>query len=271
MDFITFCRAHGIVIASMPQVGVWKRYPTVDHPRKRNGAIKYMGTHAFVQNHALETTVSVWKSDDAQVDFAMVRRAAADAERRLKDRQEDAAQRAKAIVDRCAHGKHDYLVSKGFPDDHGLVWYRKEVELLVIPMWIGNRMMGVQLIQPDGEKRFLAGQRTAGATYTFRAGGVNVLCEGYATGLSVRAALKALRKPANVHVCFSAGNMAKVAATLRKGVIVADHDASGTGERVAKEIGWPYWMSDTQGEDANDYHRRAGLFRWSQALGRMFR
>ena len=93
----------------------------------------------------------------------------------------------------------------------------------------------------------------------------------FRSGLSVRAALKALRKPANVRVCFSAGNMAKVAATLRKGVIVADHDASGTGERVAKEIGWPYWMSDTQGEDANDYHRRAGLFRWSQALGRMFR
>ncbi len=37
-------------------------------------------------------------------------------------------------------------------------------------------------------------------------------------------------------------------------------DASGTGERVAREIGWPYWMSDVVGEDANDYAQRAGVF-----------
>jgi putative DNA primase/helicase len=47
---------------------------------------------------------------------------------------------------------------------------------------------------------------------------------------------------------------------------VADNDASGTGERVAKEIGWPYWMSDTQGEDADDALKRLGLFRFSQSL-----
>jgi len=47
---------------------------------------------------------------------------------------------------------------------------------------------------------------------------------------------------------------------------VADNDASGTGERVAKEIGWPYWRSDTQGEDADDTLKRLGLFKFSQSL-----
>jgi putative DNA primase/helicase len=60
--------------------------------------------------------------------------------------------------------------------------------------------------------------------------------------------------------------MVKVAAALPAGLVIADNDESGTGERVAKQIGWPYWMSDTQKEDANDCHRRAGLFRFSQSL-----
>jgi putative DNA primase/helicase len=60
--------------------------------------------------------------------------------------------------------------------------------------------------------------------------------------------------------------MAKIAASLGKGYVVADNDASGTGERVAKEIGWEYWMSDMVGEDANDAHQRLGSFRFGQTL-----
>ena len=64
--------------------------------------------------------------------------------------------------------------------------------------------------------------------------------------------------------------MKKVAQSLPGGFVVADNDASGTGERIAKEIGWPYWMSDTVGEDANDYHQRKGLFPLSQGMQRLF-
>ena len=60
MDFITFARSHGIIINELPPVGVWKRYKTEDHPKKRNGAVKFMGTHGFVQNHATSTVVSLW-------------------------------------------------------------------------------------------------------------------------------------------------------------------------------------------------------------------
>jgi len=49
-------------------------------------------------------------------------------------------------------------------------------------------------------------------------------------------------------------------------LVVADNDLSGTGERVAKEIGWNYWISEKPGEDANDFHQRVGLFRFSQSL-----
>jgi putative DNA primase/helicase len=81
-------------------------------------------------------------------------------------------------------------------------------------------------------------------------------------------ALKTMKRRYTLHVCFSAGNMLKVAAGLERGLVIADNDASGTGQDTAQKIGWPYWMSDTVGEDANDYHRRVGLFKFSQGLTR---
>ena len=60
--------------------------------------------------------------------------------------------------------------------------------------------------------------------------------------------------------------MAKVAAGLEPGLLIADNDASGTGQRVAEESGWKYWLSDRVGEDANDYHQRVGLFGFTQSL-----
>jgi hypothetical protein len=41
------------------------------------------------------------------------------------------------------------------------------------------------------------------------------------------------------------------------------------GESIAKETGKPYWLSDTVGEDFNDYHMRVGLFKASQTLKKL--
>jgi putative DNA primase/helicase len=135
-------------------------------------------------------------------------------------------------------------------------------------MRVGNSLVGIQLIDADGTKKFLYGQRTIGATHSFKAGynGLNVVCEGYATALSIKAALTSMRRPYALHVCFSAGNMKKVAATLKPGLVISDNDESRTGELAAKSIGWPYWMSDNIGEDANDFHNRVKLFTFSQSL-----
>jgi putative DNA primase/helicase len=60
--------------------------------------------------------------------------------------------------------------------------------------------------------------------------------------------------------------MKEIAKKIPTGIVIADNDSSGTGEKVAKEIGKPYWISDQIGEDFNDYHLRVGLFPASQAL-----
>lgn len=272
MDFITCCKLHGILIDSLPRMGVWRRYPTEDHPHKRNGAVKFMGDHGFIQNHATETEVSVWKPDTPQdFDRAKLMRDVKAAEERTLRMQRDAAGKAAWILDQCRFGKHDYFKSKGFEDEEANVWVHDGHHILVIPMRIDGRLVGCQLIDQHGVKKFLLGQKTSGAEFVFDNKGTHILCEGYATALSVRMALKSLKKRYTLHVCFSASNMVKIAAALDGGFIIADNDESGTGERVAKQIGWQYWMSDKVGEDANDAHQRLGLFRFSQSLTRSIR
>jgi putative DNA primase/helicase len=266
MDFITFCRLHGLLIDYLPPIGVWKRYPTEDHPRKRNGAAKYMGTHGFVQNHAIETEVSVWKSDDPRLDVARIQRDASAARRRMIQDQQAAADKAAWIVSRCTHNTHPYLEARGFPKETGLVWHTDGTQLLVIPMRDAGHLVGCQLIDPDGTKRFLKGQRTAGASFCINNHGPIILVEGYATGLAVQHAMRQLRRPYTLHVCFSAGNLTAIAKRFRDGLVIADNDKSGTGEAAAKATGWSYWMSDQVGEDANDTYRRLGAFRFSQSL-----
>ena len=266
MDFLNFCAAHGIIINHLPPIGVWKRYPTTDHPKKRNGAVKFMGDHAFVQNHATDTDVSVWNTDaPVNIDSAKIARMAREAEDAKRKAQWEAAAKAKEIIAQTKLAKHEYLKAKGFPDEWGKVLVKDGEQILVVPMWIDGNLVGCQLIKEDGSKKFLFGQRTANAEFCIDNRGVDILCEGYATALSAQRAMKSLKRPYTIHVCFSAGNMKKIAEGKR-GLVLADNDASGTGERVAKEIGWPYWMSDVLGEDANDYLMRVGLFKFSQSL-----
>ena len=42
--------------------------------------------------------------------------------------------------------------------------------------------------------------------------------------------------------------------------------AAPTAGKIAKKTGKKYWLSDTVGEDFNDYHIRVGLFKASQSL-----
>ncbi len=270
MNFIEFARAHGIIIDSLPPIGVWRRYPTEDKMGKRNGAIKFMGDVAFVQNWAVSSEVEVWKAEGvSQADVQRYKRDVQEAERKRRQLQVDAAKKAGWILHQCQIAKHPYLESKGFPDEQGNVWASEDGLVLVVPMRVGHQLVGCQLIREDGSKKFLFGQRTSEASFVFDNKGPHVLCEGYATAMSIRAALKAAKRRYTLHVCFSAGNMVKIAATLPGGYVVADNDASLTGEQAAKKIGWPYWMPPDIGCDFNDYARKAGLFRASQALAKL--
>jgi putative DNA primase/helicase len=268
MTFLDFARACGIVINDYPPVGRWVRLPTSDKPKHRNGAVKWMVSHGFAQNHATQTEVSVWRDEGSapakQEEIARIARKARD---EIEAGQKRAAEKAEWILSQCELAGHPYLKAKGFQDEAANVWVTDDKkQLLAIPMRVGDKIVGCQLIDEAGSKKFLTGQRTSDAAFVINNRGPAVLCEGYATALSIRAALTALKTRYTLFVCFSAHNLGRIAATLPTGLIVADNDASRTGERVAQESGWPYFMPPTVGQDFNDFHRSTSLFKCSQAL-----
>ena len=268
MRFIDFAAAHGLDIRSLEQ-GRIARCPTKDHPGKRNGAYLFDGEWGWVQSWETMLEPEYWKDDSIiephRVESLRVRMEAS-RKQHNQDRAKEsvaASKRAQAIITAAKQEQHAYLDSKGWRDT-GLVWYPAEdINLLVIPMRIAGTLAGCQLIDRDGSKKFLKGQRTNGAEYVFGTRGVDVWCEGYATARSLNECLSMSGAQARVHACFSAGNLQRMAKT---GIVIADNDASQTGEKAARATGLPYWMPDRIGQDFNDYHQERGTFPAGMAL-----
>jgi putative DNA primase/helicase len=249
MTFDQFAREHGLLIDSIVE-GRWIRVPTEDHPRKRNGAYIFDGRSGLIQNHAVHLQPIRYMSSEPFVPDPM---AAVKRQNQRDDqikRQIDAARKAAFIFNNVTVETHPYLIRKGFTEP-AKVWKG----LLAVPMRINCNLVGLQLIQPDGTKRFLTGQQTKGASLSIDNKGPDVLVEGLATGLSVRRALKLARVRYKIHICFSAGNMLEIAKGLDRPIVVADNDPMGIA--TAKKIASRYWVGEA-GEDFNDYEQRVG-------------
>lgn len=258
MSFVAFAAEHGVLIRDLRSDGRIHRVPTVEHPRKRNGAYKFTGEWGWIQAWDIHAEPIVFRPD--HVPQEVVRR---DMERERKverDRRERAARMALEVVQRCRFDHHPYLDRKGFKDEQGLVDFDGR---LVIPMRdVGRyqRVNSVQWIATDGAKKFLPGGAAKGSALVIGAGPEQWLCEGYATALSLRAALSSLYRQARIVVCFSAGNLAAVARLLTgRRYVMADNDASGTGARYASATGLPWGMPPDVGMDANDMHQAHGV------------
>ena len=180
-----------------------------------------------------------------------------------------AAKKAGWILHQTKTEQHAYFGAHGMPDFEGLVWRPTEQDnLLCVPMRIGKELVGVQLIDRHGAKKFLSGQKTSGAEYLIDNKGMDIWVEGYCTGLAVRACMAALKMRYRVHVTFSANNLKAMATS---GFVIADNDQSKVGEKVAIATGLPYWISDVEGEDFCDFWQRLGTFKASQALQKWLR
>lgn len=195
---------------------------------------------------------------------AAAERASIDGQERIKAAHA-AAKKAQWILSQCKPEQHAYLDSKGFKELTGLVWRPEdEVNLLCIPMHVNGAVAGLQMIDKHGAKKFLAGQITAKAEYCINAGGGDDWwVEGYASGLSLRACLNALKLRHKIHITFSAQNLQRMA---HSGYVVADNDASDTGYKAAKATYLPFWMPELAGTDINDFHKANGTFKASQVL-----
>jgi putative DNA primase/helicase len=250
MDFYNFAEQHGLIIDNLVQ-DRWVRVPTADKPHSRNGAYIYDGQSGAVQNWAIHEKPVSWHGKNKKHDPQLaVRKAKASVDQESK--QKVAAGKASWILGQCEKKTHPYMDKKGFSSEKVNVWNG----MMVIPMRINGGLTGIQLVSEDGKKTFLTGQKNKGASTIIDNKGKVILCEGVATAMSIRRALKAVRTRYTIVICFSASNILEVSKHYPQCVIVADNDTVGT--RVAKQSGKIFCVPPGTGEDFNDYEVRVG-------------
>lgn len=269
MSFIDFARSHGLLIdpSRFYQADRIFRCPTVSKPRSDNGAYFWDGEKGWVMDWA-ENPKPIWYDSPHSAPLTererkdwFLKRKAADEARKLEWAQ--VAQKAQETLKTARLDHHPYLTAKGFPDETGMVID----QTLIIPMrhWKTNNLQGYQQIfSKDGkwEKKMLTGMRAKRAVIALGGSGDEIwLTEGYATALSVRAALRQAQIPATVMCCFSANNLVDVATEMVAAkrintFVFADADEAGVqaGERSF----FPF--THAQEGDANDLHQKQGLF-----------
>lgn len=273
-------------------IGKWINADTLGKHGKGDGRIIADEERVTAFNWQTGDKATVWlkgRENITPADRQKYARQMAETERKARERAAHAAMVATSIVTASTVGTHPYLAGKGFPAEPALVIgrdalinilvaNRKRVDsmvtdgrsALVVPARLGRDVRSVQIIWEDGAKKFLAGGEMGGAHHRISSGRDTWLCEGYATGLSLRAALKGLGRSDTVLVCFSAANIVKVAKDVRgRCYVAADHDAPpdadqfnglGTGEHYARLAGRPYIMPPDVKTDVNDFHMAAGIF-----------
>lgn len=286
------CREVGIIPPpGYVSPGHTRRVPVEGkRPTNRSGAVKVDVTGRagvatnFVTGQSVRFTDAGARPMTA-ADRRAEREAAKARAREEAARREEVARICGAMVDAAEQAKHPYLAAKGFPEELGLVIEdpRRVIPghklgeaiirrlptgpgpYLIVPGWIAKRVSTVQLIDAEGGKKNIYGGAIGGAAHRIATGRETWVCEGIATALSVRAALRLLGRSATVLSAFAANNTAEVASRLTGAVIAADHDTPqdalkglGAGEYYARKAGGAWIMPPELG-DWNDYHAAHGL------------
>lgn len=153
-----------------------------------------------------------------------------------------------------------------------------EKDVLILPVRSGKTIHSLQAIFPDGQRRFLSGGAVKGNYMLINPDSLSmdtiVICEGYATGVSI---YQATKYP--VIVAFSASNLFHVAQKARKLspqsniIIAADNDqwtdgnpglteAKKSGREVNARVVWPEFTTypdDMKPTDFNDLYTLESL------------
>lgn len=273
MSFNFFAQAHGLIIKDLRTDGKIHRCGTTNRPRSTNGAYSFDGERGWVFAWDAEAQVQWYEDPNArpwtEAEKQDFRRKQQDEWKAKREKQRQAAQLAAQIIEGCTVMPHPYLESKGFRELSGFV----SDGVLHIPMrnWKTGALQTLQKISLTStgfEKKMLYGGAASGAVLVLgeRVASHAIFCEGYATGLSIQAAVRKLNLRACVVVCFSAKNLKAVAMEWPgERSVFADHDREDrmgrrAGQEAAQETGLRWVMSDVEGNDANDIHVKQGIF-----------
>lgn len=278
------CHEAGIYIPKRITYGRWLNTDTTAGKSGKGDGRLIVNEHsvtAWNWQTSQKVTISLRDGMTAREQQAVARDIAKAKQKAVKDAAR-AANMAQALIASSALAGHPYLVLKGFRDERAMTVPAATVRNVVgdyivpagatcavlIPARRGGKVTSAQLIWEDGTKKFLFGGEMGGASHRIASGVYTWLCEGFATGLSIRAALKGLGVQATVLCCFSASNIVAVAKQVKgRAFIAADNDKPqpqfgglGTGEHFARQAALPYGMPPALQTDFNDMHHDAGIF-----------
>lgn len=284
------CGDVGIFPPKRAEFGRWLNTDTLAGKKgKGDGRVKIQEHFVTAWNWQTgeKSTVSLRDGLSAKEQRTIAQSVAKSKAKAEKDAQR-AAGMATALMKAASLSSHQYLIAKGFRDEQAMTVSARIVreivgdyivpagagQAIVIPARRNTTMTSAQLIWEDGSKKFLFGGETGGTCHRIASGVFTWLCEGYATGLSVRAALKGLNIRATVLCCFSASNVAAVARGIQgRAFIAADNDKPlkqfdwlGTGEFYARQADLPYGMPAVVGTDFNDMHQQESIFAVQRVL-----
>lgn len=285
------CADVGITVPNVTRYGVWIACPVLGKSAgNRSGRVLIFedGRGGVVHNWSNGIQKRFFVGGCGQLSKQDRREQAQRAEERRRHDAElkrivaDVCQR---IVETAEPDVHPYLKRKGFPDELGLVHAdprscfpqnrigdamaralpKTSDRYLIVPGRLDGRITTVQFITNEGHKKNLLHGAMSGASHRIATGRDTWVCEGIATAMTVRAAMKALGRSVTILSAFSASNVARVARHVAGAVVAADHDKPveqfgglGTGEYWARQSGCRWSMPPTPG-DFNDMYQNEGL------------
>lgn len=196
--------------------------------------------------------------------------------------REAAAKKATELWERAGpvHAEHKYVVKKGIKPS-GAKQLKKHIVVPVLR--IDGGLINLQFIGEDGTKRFLTGGEVRGGFCLLgEPAETLIICEGWATGCSIREAAGRA-----VVVAFNAGNLEPVAPALREKypdarlILAADNDqftegnpgitkATAAARAVSALLAIPDFTGcdpSSKPTDFNDLHLLKGVEAVKQAIG----
>lgn len=263
-------QASGLIPGAIVADGKWRRCKTTDKPKRRNGAyVLHVDGRGFWRNWATDHDVNAWGGEAAQIRTPTAAELA-ERERRKQQEREYRLRAVRGARERWAQARppralHPYLDRKGL-SAVGTAGLRVYGDALLVPVFWRDRLMSIQSITPDGQKRFWPGAPVKGGAFILdrpRAA-LTAVCEGLATGLAIFQSLRMAR----VIVAFDAGNLIHAVDQLRpvgSVVICADNDhatqakrgmnpgiekAANAAELIGAGVAWPEGI---EGSDWADF------------------
>ena len=261
--FQEFAAANGVLIDSIIH-GKIVRCPTKEHPAKKNGAYLFNKEWGWCQSWEIHSEPVFWNDESIRTpdqQAALDSKIAKSREEYARNRarmQQEAARKAQWILSECELTEHKYIQRKGFNEHPVNVWQKDDQQLLIVPMYHKNVICGCQIINEDGEKKFLTGQRTSCAYFKICDGKQIFLTEGFASGLALQTILASIGCQSTIYVTFSVGNATKMAKYLPTAIWVADHDENLVGQKAAEASGLRWWCPTVVGWDVNDAYLAQG-------------